>query len=273
MNCPKCKVALSQTDQTGIFICPTCKQRFRAPAPAAVAAPPAQQASQASGPSDYKYSIYAKPNFAFLTVEIPADQKIIVEASAMAAMDTNIRMESKMRGGLGGAMSRMLTGESIVVNEFTAEKAPGEIKIAPGPSGDMEHMYLDGTAVFLQSGAFVASSPGVELDFKFEGFKGFFSGEGLFLARCSGKGDLWFNTYGGMLAIDVAGEYIVDTGFIVAFTEGLKYKVEPLGGFKSFFFSGEGFVCRFSGEGRLWVQTRQFFPFNSWIYWYRPSKG
>jgi uncharacterized protein (AIM24 family) len=42
----------------------------------------------------------------------------------------------------------------------------------------------------------------------------------------------------------------------VGFTAGLQYEVQKIGGLKSLFFSGEGLVCRFSGQGRLWISTR-----------------
>jgi uncharacterized protein (TIGR00266 family) len=175
-----------------------------------------------------------------------------------------------MRGGL----SRLLTGESIFVNEFTAQAGPGEIGIAPGAPGDLDHVYLENNTIFLQNSAYVASSPGVTLETKWQGLtKGFFSGENLFLVRCTGRGDLWFNTYGGMIAVDVDGEYIVDTGHIVAFTEGLDYKVGRIGGYKSLFFSGEGLICRFSGRGRLWIQTRKLGAFANWVRPFRPHKG
>ena len=76
----------------------------------------------------------------------------------------------------------------------------------------------------------------VEVDSKWQGFKGFFSGEGLFLLRCAGQGDLWFNTYGAMIEIPVDGNYVVDTSHVVAFTSGLQYNVESVGGLKSLFF-------------------------------------
>ena len=112
--------------------------------------------------------------------------------------------------------------------------------------------------VFLQNAAYVASAMEVNIETKWQGFiKGFFSGESLFLIRCSGEGDLWFNTYGAMIEREINGEYVVDTGHIVAFTEGLDYGVEKVGGYKSLFFSGEGLVCRFRGQGKLWMQTRR----------------
>ncbi|MFW6457598.1 MAG: AIM24 family protein [Planctomycetota bacterium] len=46
-----------------------------------------------------------------------------------------------------------------------------------------------------------------------------------------------------------------------------------MGGFKSFFFSGEGLVCRFNGQGKVWVQTRQVPAFSSWISPFRPKKS
>ncbi len=220
--------------------------------------------------SDFVYSIDCKPDFAFLTVSIPQNETLKVEASSMATMDTNIKMKTKMRGGLG----RFLTGESLFMNEFTAEHGPGQIQIAPGAPGDMDHVHLNNETIYLQNSAFLASSMGVNVETKWQGFvKGFFSGENLFLIRCSGQGDLWFNTYGAMIKVEVDGEYVVDTGHLVAFTEGLDYSVSMVGGYKSLFFSGEGIVCRFRGQGTIWIQTRQVGAFASWVNPFRPVKS
>ncbi len=220
--------------------------------------------------SEYQYKLAGKPDFSYLTVNIPAGQTLKVEAGSMATMDTNIRMKTKMRGGL----ARLLTGESLFINEFSAENGPGEIGIAPGSPGDMDHVYLENDILYIQSAAFVAATMGVNIESKWQGLtKGFFSGESLFLARCSGVGDLWFNTYGAMMEIAIDGNYVVDTGHIVAFTDGLEYSVGKVGGYKSLFFSGEGFVCKFSGKGRLWLQTRQLGAFASWVYPFRPVQS
>jgi uncharacterized protein (TIGR00266 family) len=237
--------------------------------PVPPAAPEAPQAAAAPN-STYDYRIECRPDFAFLTVQIPRDKMLKVEASAMATMDTHIEMKTRMKGGLG----RLLTKESLFVNEFTAVGGPGEIKIAPGPPGDLEHLALSGETVFLQGSSYVASTPEVTVETKWQGLmKGFFSGESLFLIRCSGTGDLWFNTYGAILEIDVSGDYVVDTGHIVAFTDGLDYSVSKVGGYKSLFLSGEGFVCRFQGEGKVWIQSRKAPAFIWWANAYRPVKN
>ncbi|MEQ9365162.1 MAG: AIM24 family protein, partial [Leptospirales bacterium] len=73
--------------------------------------------------------------------------------------------------------------------------------------------------------------------------------------------------------LEVDGQYVVDTGHIVAFTDGLEYNVTKVGGYKSLFLSGEGFVARFSGKGKLWIQTRQVPSFSAWLYPFRPVKN
>ncbi|MFT6985653.1 MAG: hypothetical protein ACJAT7_001468 [Psychromonas sp.] len=228
-----------------------------------------QNNTSSADPRGFKFEMAGQPDYGFVTVHLPAGEKLKVEASAMATMDTNIRMKTKMRGGLG----RLITGENVFINEFSAENFTGEIGIAPGAPGDLRHLYLDNDTIYLQNSAFVACGFDVEIESKWQGLtKGFFSGENLFLIRAMGTGDLWFNSYGAIIEIDVTEDYVVDTGNIVGFTSGLEYKVSKVGGYKSLFFSGEGFVCRFSGQGKVWIQTRSTAAFVSWANWFRPSK-
>ncbi len=211
-----------------------------------------------------------KPDFGYLTINVPAGKMVKVEAAAMAGMDTNMEMKTKLKGGF----KRFLSGESLFINEFTAKNGNAEIQIAPASPGDIDHVYLDNESIFLQNSAFVASGSEIDVQTKWQGLtKGFFSGENLFLIKCTGTGDVWFNSYGGIIPIDVDGSYVVDTGHIVAFTDGLDYSVSMVGGYKSLFFSGEGLVCRFSGTGRVWIQTRKLQPFLSWLFPFRPAKN
>jgi uncharacterized protein (TIGR00266 family) len=216
-------------------------------------------------PNTIPYKIEHSPSYAQLELKIPANYTVLVESSAMAAMDSHITMKSKVKGGLLKGLGRMLAGESLFISEFTAPGQPGKLYVSPGVPGDIQHYHLDGNSLMLQSSAFVASSPTVEIDSKFQGFKGFFSGESLFLLKATGQGDIWFSSYGAIVEIPVEGSYIVDTSYIVAFEDTLNYTVELLGGLswknlKTGILGGEGFVCRFSGKGKLWVQSRNLFP-------------
>lgn len=208
------------------------------------------------------FDIEGQPDYALLNVDIPKSQTLMVEASAMATMDTNLEMKSTMKGGL----KRFLNRESIFINRFTAVGAPGQISIAPGLPGDIGHYQIQsGENFYLTGASFLASEESVQQDTKWQGLKkGFFSGESFFLIRCHGEGIVWFNCYGAMFEIDVIDEYIIDTGHIVAFTEGLDYNISKIGGYKSLFFSGEGFVARFKGQGKVWVQTKTPMGFVQW---------
>jgi len=207
-----------------------------------------------------RHQIVQKPDFSAVRVEFEREgEAIVTESAAMIARDTPVKMETRFQGGLFAAAKRkLLGGESLFTNTFTAT-APGQtLWLAPAAEGDVEIIELDGQLrVFLSSGAFLAAPPSVQVETQWQGARGFFSGAGLFLLQASGHGPLFFAAYGGIHAVDIGpGGYVCDTGHVVGFTGGLSYEVTRVGGLKSLFFSGEGLVCRFSGQGRLWLSTR-----------------
>lgn len=226
------------------------------------------------------FKIEHSPAYASLILDLQPHQSMLVEASAMAAMDTSLTMKSQMRGGLMKSVGRMFTGESLFINEFTANSQGGQLYISPGVPGDVQYYRLKGgnRALMVQSSGFVACSPTVNMDTKFQGVKGFFSGESLFLIRVTGEGEFWFSSYGAIVEIPVAGDYVVDTSYIVAFEDSLDYNVEMIGGLsfrglKTGILGGEGLVCRFKGEGRLWVQSRSVHGLLNFLYPFRPVKS
>jgi uncharacterized protein (TIGR00266 family) len=229
--------------------------------------------------SPIAYRIDHSPSYASLVLTLPPNQTVVVEAGAMAAMDMHISMKSKLKGGLLKGVGRMLGGESLFLSEFTADRNAGKLYLSPGIPGDIQHYSLTASsAVILQSSGFVACSPSVDLDTKFQGLKGFFSGESLFLVRATGEGDLWFSSYGAIIEIPVSGSYVVDTGHVVAFEDSLNYRVEVLNGLsfknlKTSIFGGEGLVCRFSGQGKLWIQSRKLPPLMNFLNSFRPTSS
>jgi uncharacterized protein (TIGR00266 family) len=207
-----------------------------------------------------RYDLLHKPDFTIVRVLFQqAGEQLLLEPNAMVAKDSTVEMSTELRGGVMAAAKRkMLGGESIFQNTFTATRPGDTLWLAPGPEGDVEVVECDGyTPVFLSSGAFLASAPSVKLDTHWSGAKGFFSGAGLFLLKAMGKGPLFFAAYGGIHAVDVGPSgYVVDTTHVVGFSGSLDFSVTRVGGLKSLFLSGEGLVCRFTGQGRLWISTR-----------------
>jgi uncharacterized protein (TIGR00266 family) len=216
-------------------------------------------------------------DFASLTVRFDRPgEALLVEAGAMIARDPALDMRTHMRGGLGASLKRkLLGGESLFQNTFTATAAGQVLRLAPAVEGSIvERRVAPGAGLFLQSGAFVACTPGVELDTRWGGAKGFF-GAGLFLLRAGGEGALWFSTYGGLHEVELDGvdDYVVDNAHLVAFEESLTYQVQKVGGLKSLLFSGEGLVCRLSGRGRVWIQTRSPSSLAWFLHPFRPVKA
>lgn len=214
-----------------------------------------------------EYSIDKGPEFAWLRVKVPAHKKLFVEAGSMATMTVNMRLKALFKGGF----RRFFTKESLFLTEILADQMDGKVSIAPAVPGDIGHVELKGDRVYLSSASYLAHSEGVEYQTKFQKLsKGLLSGAGWFLIEMSGLGDVWFNGYGALLEVAVEDELLVDNGHLVAFTDGIDYEIIKIGSYKSLFFSGEGFVCRFRGQGRVWIQTKKPQALISWAHYFRP---
>jgi uncharacterized protein (TIGR00266 family) len=221
------------------------------------------------------YELLHKPDFTLVKIVFGgAGEQILAESAAMVAKDPGVDMKTQMTGGLmAAAKRRMLGGESIFQNTFTASLPGQRLYLAPGPEGDVEVVECQPhMPIFLSSAAFLASSPTVVLDTQWGGAKGFFSGAGLFLLKAQGSGLLFFASYGGIHTIDVGPSgYICDTSHIVGFSSELSYQVQTIGGIKSWLFGGEGLVCSFRGQGRLWISTRNAGALASFMHPFRRS--
>lgn len=223
-----------------------------------------------------RYDIIDSPDFAMLQVILDTGESVVAESGAMVAKDSAIQIQTSMRGGLLGAAKRkLLGGESLFQNTFRSEAQGQRLYLAPSAEGDLRARTLAaGESFFLQSGAYVAhAGEGLKIDTKFGGVRGFFSGVGFFMLRIEGPGTVFYGSYGAIHAVELnGGNYTVDTGHIVGFTEALDYRVRTFGGFKGLFFSGEGLIADFHGSGTVFVQTRNASGLASFLHPYRRVK-
>lgn len=225
-----------------------------------------------------KHEILDAPNFALLKITFEAvGEHVVAESGAMVAMGGEIDINTSLRGGLlMAARRKLLGGESLFQNTYSAKASGQDLFLAPPAEGDMKARVLAaGETFFLQSGAYVAHvGDDLVLDTKWGGVRSFFGGVGFFLLRLTGPGTVFFGSYGALHEVQVGAEgYTADTGHIVAFTDGLEYRVRPFGGMKGLFFSGEGLVCDFSGHGSLLLQTRNPTSLASFLHPFRAVKS
>lgn len=210
-----------------------------------------------------QYEILSRPAASVAKLTMDDGESITCEVGAMIAMTTEFEVETTTRkkggsgGGLGKALKRMLAGESMFLNHFTATDSDQSLIIGPRMLGDIIHFPLSGGALIVQGSSWLASDTDVEIDATWQGFgKALFSGESMFWLKCSGYGDLFLSSFGAIYEVYVEGEHVVDTGHIVAFEDTLQFQVVKAGAsLIGSFLGGEGLVCRFSGQGRLFVQS------------------
>lgn len=208
-----------------------------------------------------QFDIQYRPAHSLAIVHLDAGETVRAEASAMISMTRNVRVETQARatgGILGGLKRSLLGGESFFTNTFTATGGPGHVTLAPSLCGDMVvHDLQGGDDLFIQGTSYVAAPDTVRLDTRWQGMKGFFSGESLFFLHASGSGPVLVNAFGAIETLDFDGELVVDTGHLVAFTSGIQYRVTTASpGLVASYLSGEGFVLYVSGRGRLYLQSR-----------------
>jgi uncharacterized protein (TIGR00266 family) len=219
-----------------------------------------------------QYEILTQPTYALLEVHLNPGDSVVAEAGAMAWMSANVKTQTTTRGGLLKGLKRaVLGGESFFQNTYTVEDEPGTVGLAPGCPGDIVAYELSGGELFMERGAYLASDATVTVDSKWQGFSGLFK-EGLFALRVTGRGTVFFCSYGRIEEINVQGEYLVDNGFAVAWEPSLQYRITKAKKIRSFLFSDQ-LLMRFSGHGRLWVQSRTPHSLANWINPFRPAQS
>jgi uncharacterized protein (AIM24 family) len=84
-----------------------------------------------------QYKIMYQPSYSLLELQLDPSESILAESDAMVSMTPNVKIDTGAKGGLFGALKRSIGGESM----------------------------------FVRSGSFLASSPTIELDTKWGGWR------------------------------------------------------------------------------------------------------
>ncbi|MBI2571733.1 MAG: TIGR00266 family protein [Candidatus Schekmanbacteria bacterium] len=207
-----------------------------------------------------RLQVLGKGAFSRVRVELNPGETFISEAGKMvrqsAGIDMDVTTKSRGKGGLLGAMKRLVGGDSFFLATYRA-RGTGEVVLAPDLIGEVAVLQLDGGSAWMCSGgSFVAQGPEIGIEARWQGAKGLFSGESLFFLEATGRGPIVVSAFGAVREIAVDGEYIVDTGHVVAFENSLQYDITKAGSsWLHSFLAGEGLVMKFRGHGRLVVQS------------------
>jgi uncharacterized protein (TIGR00266 family) len=223
-------------------------------------------------------------------VELDPGEVVVAEAGAMNWMEEGIQFEAKMGDGsnadsglMGKLMSmgkRMITGESLFMTHFT-NRGTGKKRVAfaapyPGHIIPVNLAEVGGT-MLCQKDAFLAAALGTRISIAFNRKlgAGFFGGEGFILQKLQGDGKAFIHAGGTVVKKELKGETLrIDTGCIVAFSDGIDYDIQRAGNLKSMFFGGEGlFLATLRGHGTVYLQTLPFSRLADRIIQSAPSAG
>lgn len=208
-----------------------------------------------------KTQIMQRPSNTIVKLELNSGETLTAEGGSMVAMSPGLSVETtthkKGKRGIGKALKRALAGESFFMNHYTCKRDNATLFLAPVLNGDIVHKQMDGSKqLIVQGSSYLASWGNVDVGMGWQGFKSIIAKEGVFWLKLEGAGDILLNAFGAIYPIEVDGEYVVDTGHIVAFEEGLDFNLSKSGSsWVSSFLGGEGFVSRFKGKGTVWCQS------------------
>ena len=198
-------------------------------------------------------------SFPVVECQLESGEQMITERGSMVWMSPNMHMETS-GGGLGRMFSKVLSGESMFQNIYTA-KGNGMIAFGSSFPGQIKPVQIGrGQEMIVQKSAFLAAQAGVELSIHFSKKlgAGFFGGEGFIMQRLSGNGIAFVEIDGELIEYELqAGQQIVvDTGNVAGFTPGVQMDIKQVPGMKNMLLGGEGlFNTILTGPGKVWLQT------------------
>ncbi|WP_318568142.1 TIGR00266 family protein [Salinigranum marinum] len=206
------------------------------------------------------YNIENGPSYAVLRTTMDRGDRLMAETGAMISRSESVRADAEVGGGdgIGGMIkSAVSSSKDLVENAFEAETDGAELTLAPDHPGDVFGVDVgqDGP-IKVNSGSTLAWESTVERSSAFNDAGGFFSSGSLRVLELSGRAFL--SAYGSIIETEVTPDdaTIVDTDHLIAWTDGLSVSREQDGSIKSTMLGGEGIVSKFSGRGRVWIQTR-----------------
>lgn len=207
-----------------------------------------------------KYNIIGEP-LPVVICDMDPGEVMITESGAMSWMSPNMKMETTTGGGIGKALGRMFSGDTIFQNRYTAQGGPGQIAFASSFPGSIKAVEIaPGKELIVQKKSFLASESTVELSIFFQKKigSGLFGGEGFIMQKLSGCGTAFVEIDGYAVEYNLqAGQsMVVDTGYLAAMDPTCSMEIVSVPGVKNMLFGGEGiFNTVVKGPGKVILQT------------------
>lgn len=218
-------------------------------------------------------------NLPVLIMTLEAGEQVVTEAGAMSWKTPNVAMQTNMKGGLGKALGRKLSGESMFLNTYTCENGPGQLACASSfPGSIMAFELAAGETIVAQKNAFLCSTPGVNMEMHFRAKLGvgLVGGEGFIMQRMTGPGKVFLEIDGSFVkySLKQGQQIVIDPGHLAVQDATVQTEITRVKGMKNIFLGGEGlFLATITGPGDVYLQTMTAQNFAGRIIPYMPSKS
>ena len=218
-------------------------------------------------------------NLPAVVCQVESGETMVTESGGLAWMSPNMKMETKMTGGLGKAFMRSLAKEHMFQCTYTAEGGSGMIAFTSSFPGEIRAVEITPhKGIIIQKSAFLAGEAGIELSTVFQKKfgSGLFSGEGFVMSKITGNGMVFLEINGSVVEYDLqAGQSIIcATGYMAAMDETCSMDIVQVKGVKNVLFGGESlFNTKITGPGKVLIQTMPIMSVAEALIPYLPNKS
>ncbi len=196
-----------------------------------------------------------------LILTLQEGEQVVTEAGGMSWKTPNVAMATNMKGGLGKALGRKLTGESMFLNTYTCEGGPGQLACASSfPGSIMSFELAAGESIVCQKQAFLCATPSInmEVHMRQKLGVGLVGGEGFLLQRMTGPGKVFLEITGSFVkyTLGAGQQLVIDPGHMAVQDASVTTEITRVKGVKNIFLGGEGlFLATVTGPGDIYLQT------------------
>ncbi len=206
-----------------------------------------------------QYTIHGE-NMPVVICTLDDGESMLCEAGAMSWMSPNMEMETKS-GGMGKLFGRMVSGETMFQNQYTARSGAGMIAFTSSFPGNILAIEITpDKPIVIQKRAFLACTSGVQMEVFFQKKLGtaFFGGEGFIMQKLSGSGTVFLEIDGSTVNYNLkpGQKMLVSTGHVAMMDETVNMDIQQVKGVKNVLFGGESlFNTVITGPGAVTLQT------------------
>lgn len=213
-----------------------------------------------------------------LYLELQKGEKLYSETGAMLHMTDNVNLSTNFKNGIGGAIKRIISGNSIALNEFEAINGQGEVSFVTRMPGQILPLQIQpNMPLLVQRHSFLCAEQSVDFQVAFSwNLFGLFGGNGLVFNQLSGQGKAFVSIDGEILhrTLQVGESMLVHPAHLAVYDGSIQTEVRRMRGVKNLLFGNDGLaLVKVTGPGNVWLHTLSIHNLAELLSHYMPTNN